>query len=121
MSAFIILLLLITTATRSTATTVSATSAPSPAPSAVLREDPLFLLFPQGGDITQCLKSIMKVEGCVIRLLTSVFNHHFDVSKQCCHAIVNSGETCLSVLNPFFRPHLRSLCGVVPNLAPSHN
>ncbi|KAF3332879.1 Prolamin-like protein [Carex littledalei] len=116
MTAFVLLLLLIATATTSTATMASA-SAPAPAPSAVLQEDPLFL-FPQEGDITQCLKSIMKVEGCVISLLTSVLNNRLDVSKQCCHAIVSAGDACLPVLNSFLRPHLQSFCGVAPNPAP---
>lgn len=117
MTAFILLLVLIATATTSTATMASI-SAPAPSPSAALQEDPLFLIFPQGGDIAPCLKSIMKVEGCAISLLTSVLNNRLDVSKQCCHAIVSAGDVCLPIMNSFLRPHLQSFCGVAPNPAP---
>ncbi|KAF3333134.1 Prolamin-like protein [Carex littledalei] len=118
MAAFILLLVLIAITTTSTSASMASTSAPAPAPAVELQEDPLFLIFPQGGDIAPCLKSIMKVEGCAISLLTSVLNNRLDVSKPCCHAIVSAGDSCLPILNSFLRPHIQSFCGVAPNPAP---
>ncbi|KAJ3686205.1 hypothetical protein LUZ61_015369 [Rhynchospora tenuis] len=115
-SAFVFLL--ITIATTSAARVFILASGPGPRPSTIIEfQDPLTQVFPDETKAIQCIQSIMKVKDCLISLIESVSNNQFKISKICCETVVGAGDTCLSVMNPYFPPHLNSFCGKPPKPA----
>lgn len=112
------ILLLTATATSMAARASASVSAPSPSAGSMQEErSPRSPLFPFGGNITQCLNAVNKVENCFIELLASFLSIRFHVSKGCCHVVSDTSNKCLSLFSPSFSNQLKSVCSVVEGSA----